>query len=89
MRDEKYILTEFSRANKEDYIEKDWGCSFLRSYICCQGNNSQKTNASFMFSVADIPFKLFTFIGLICVLLVDNEEFKFTTYNFMKFYKKD
>lgn len=63
------------------YIEKDWGCSFPKSYIWCQGNNFQKTNASFMLSVADIPLKLFTFKGFICVLLIDNKEFKFTTYN--------
>lgn len=67
--------------NNKGYIEKDWGCSFPKSYIWCQGNNFQKTNASFMFSIADIPFKLFTFKGLICVLLIDNKEFKFTTYN--------
>lgn len=67
--------------NNKGYIEKDWGCSFPKSYIWCQGNNFQKTNASFMLSVADIPFKLFTFKGLICVLLIDNKEFKFTTYN--------
>lgn len=67
--------------NDIGYIEKDWGCSFPKSYIWCQGNHFQKTNASFMFSIADIPFKLFTFKGLICVLLVNNEEFKFTTYN--------
>jgi len=63
------------------YIEKDWGCSFPKSYIWCQGNNFKKTNASFMISIADIPFKLLTFQGIICVLLLDNEEFKFTTYN--------
>lgn len=67
--------------NNKGYIEKDWGYSFPKSYIWCQGNNFQKANASFMFSVANIPFKLFTFKGLICVLLIDNEEFKFTTYN--------
>lgn len=75
--------------NNKGYIEKDWGCSFPKSYIWCQGNNFQKTNASFMFSVADIPFKLFTFKGLICVLLIDNKEFKFTTYNNAKILEYD
>lgn len=73
--------------NNKSYIEKDWGCSFPKSYIWCQGNNFQKTNASFMFSIADIPFKLFTFKGLICVLIIDNQEFKFTTYNNTKLVK--
>lgn len=67
--------------NNKGYIEKDWGCSFPKSYIWCQGNNFQKANVSFMFSVADIPLKFFTFKGFICVLLIDNKEFKFTTYN--------
>ena len=67
--------------DNKGYIEKDWGCSFPKSYIWCQGNNFQKNNASFMFSIADIPLKLFTFKGIICALLVDNKEFKFTTYN--------
>ncbi len=67
--------------DNKGYIEKDWGVSFPKSYIWCQGNNFQKTNASLMFSVAEIPLKLFTFKGFICVLLIDNEEFKFTTYN--------
>ncbi len=34
-----------------------------------------------MLSIADIPFKFLNFRGLICVLIVDNKEFKFTTYN--------
>lgn len=75
--------------NSKGYIEKDWGCSFPNSYIWCQGNNFQKTDASFIFSVADIPFKLFTFRGFICVLLINNEEFKFTTYNNAKLVECD
>lgn len=75
--------------DNKGYIEKDWGCSFPKSYIWCQGNNFQKTNASFMFSIADIPFKVFNFKGLICVLLINNEEFKFTTYNNAKLVECD
>ncbi len=75
--------------NNKGYIEKDWGCSFPKSYIWCQGNNFQKTNASFMFSVADIPFKAFSFKGLICVVLIENKEFKFTTYNNAKILECD
>lgn len=69
------------------YIEKDWGYSFPKSYIWCQGNNFKKTNASFMLSVADIPFKILSFRGVICVLIIDNQEFKFTTYNNTKIVK--
>lgn len=75
--------------NDKGYIEKDWGCSFPKSYIWCQGNKFQKTNASFMFSVADIPLKLFNFKGFICVLLIDDKEFRFTTYNNAKLVECD
>ena len=75
--------------NDRGYIEKDWGSSFPKFYIWCQGNHFQKTNASFMFSIADIPFKIFTFKGFICVLLIDNKEFKFTTYNNAKLVECD
>ena len=63
------------------YIEKDWGCSFPKTYIWCQGNNFKKSNASFMLSIANIPFKMFNFKGMICVLLIEDKEYKFTTYN--------
>lgn len=71
------------------YIEKDWGYSFPKSYIWCQGNNFQKSNASFMLSIADIPFKFFNFIGIICVLIIDDMEYKFTTYNNTKLIEYD
>ena len=63
------------------YIEKDWGCSFPKSYIWCQGNNFKDAKASFMLSIADVPFKALSFKGLISVLIIDQKEYKFTTYN--------
>lgn len=75
--------------NNIGYIEKDWGTSFPKSYIWCQGNNFQKSNASFMLSIADIPFKAFHFKGIICDLIIDNNEFKFATYNNSKLLKYD
>jgi len=75
--------------NDIGYMEKDWGISFPKSYIWCQGNNFKNDNVSFMFSVADIPFKVFHFKGVICVLIIDNKEFKFTTYNNTKIIKYD
>lgn len=63
------------------YIEKDWGCSFPKSYIWCQGNNFKNTDASFMLAIANIPFKIFEFKGIICDIIVNNKEFKFATYN--------
>lgn len=69
------------------YIEKDWGYSFPKSYIWCQGNDFQSSNASFMISVADVPFKSFSFRGIICALMIDDNEFRFTTYNNAKLLK--
>ncbi|MDD6223721.1 MAG: tocopherol cyclase family protein [bacterium] len=63
------------------YIEKDWGYSFPKSYIWCQGNHFSCSDASFMMSIADIPFLLFHFRGIICVLIVDDQEYRFTTYH--------
>lgn len=69
------------------YIEKDWGFSFPQSYIWCQGNNFQNSSACFMLSIADIPFKCFHFQGIICSLIIDNNEFRFATYNNAKLVK--
>lgn len=71
------------------YIEKDWGCSFPKAYIWCQGNNFKNARVSFMLSIADIPFKLFNFRGLICALMIDDKEYRFATYNNAKIVKYD
>lgn len=81
--------TNLDFDNGYAYIEKDWGCSFPKSYIWMQGNNFQNSNASFILSIADIPFKLFSFKGIICVLKINNREFRFTTYNNTKLKEYD
>lgn len=75
--------------NDIGYMEKDWGCSFPKSYIWCQGNDFQNSDSSFMISIADIPFKVFNFRGVICSLIIDNKEFRFATYNNAKLIKYD
>lgn len=80
---------KISFNNSIGYIEKDWGCSFPKSYIWCQGNHFQQSNVSFMLSIADIPFKLFTFKGIICVLIIGEQEFRFATYNNTKLIEYD
>lgn len=80
---------KISFNNSIGYIEKDWGCSFPKSYIWCQGNHFQESNISFMLSIADIPFKLFTFRGIICVLIIGGQEFRFATYNNTKLIEYD
>jgi len=85
-----YIYINGNKLNFTDgigYIEKDWGYSFPNSYLWCQGNNFQKSTASFMLSIADIPFKIFHFKGIICALMVNDEEYNFTTYNNTKLIK--
>ncbi len=83
---------EFNRKkyffkNGVGYIEKDWGYSFPKSYIWLQGNDFFNKKASFMLSIADIPFKVFHFRGFICVLLIDGKEYRFTTYQHSKIIK--
>ena len=69
------------------YIEKDWGCSFPKNYIWCQANNFKNSKVSFMLSIADIPFKAFNFRGVICDLIIEDNEYKFATYNNSKIIK--
>lgn len=63
------------------YIEKDWGTSFPNSYIWVQANHFEGTEDSFMCSIANIPFGLFSFRGLIANLHYQGEEYRFATYN--------
>ncbi|MEO1769576.1 tocopherol cyclase family protein [Candidatus Enterococcus ferrettii] len=69
---------DFSRGT--GYIEKDWGTSFPKAYIWSQSNEFQPKDAQFFFSLADIPFIGFEFLGLICVLVIDGKEYRIATY---------
>ncbi len=64
------------------YIEKDWGTSFPSGWIWVQGNDFENQKASFMLSVANIPFLGFEFIGFLGFLYANNRIFRFGTYNF-------
>lgn len=63
--------------NDFGYIEGDRGYSFPSVYLWTQC--LYKTN-SVMLSVADIPFGLFHFTGIIGVLLIDGKEYRIATY---------
>jgi len=63
------------------YIEKDWGTSFPSDYIWIQANHFESEADSFMCSIANIPFGLLEFRGLIANLHVDGVEYRFATYN--------
>ena len=71
------------------YIEKDWGTSFPKEYVWLQSNHFRLSNASFMFSYASIPFFKSTFNGLICVLILHNIEYRFSTYQLGKILRED
>lgn len=79
--------TTLSLEDGTCYIEKDWGTSFPKNYLWCQANNFKNPNVSFMLSIAHIPFTIFSFQGFICSLIIENQEYKFTTYNFSKILK--
>lgn len=78
-----------SFKNNCGYIEKDYGISFPKNYIWCQANRFKKANAAFILSIADVPLKKIFFRGVICVLIINNEEYKFTTYNGAKIITED
>lgn len=63
------------------YIEKDWGTSFPSEYIWLQCNNFVNSDVRIAFSTAKIPFLGLSFIGFFCSLIVNNEEYRFATYN--------
>lgn len=76
-----YNGTALDMTGGEGYIEKDWGKSFPRSWIWLQANHFDAQNASFMFSIARIPWLGTTFTGLICFLRTDEGFYRFATYN--------
>lgn len=63
------------------YIEKDWGTSFPKAYIWVQSNKFPNRDVQFFFSLADIPFIGFEFLGLICVVVIDGKEYRIATYH--------
>lgn len=67
-------------TNARGYIEKDYGSSFPKNYTWIQANNK---NTSLFFAIANIPL-IFNFQGYIAVLLYNDKQYKFTTYNLSK-----
>jgi tocopherol cyclase len=61
------------------YIEKDWGQSFPSSWIWMQSNHFHN-RASFMLSIARIPWLRSHFVGFLSVLMIEGEIYKFATY---------
>lgn len=64
------------------YIEKDWGKSMPSDWIWIQSNHFKSNpDASFMLSLARIPWLKGFFPGFLSFLLIDGEVYRFATYN--------
>jgi len=68
------------------YIEGDRGYSFPKQYAW---THCFFKDGSLMLSVADIPFGIFHFTGIIGVILLNDKEYRFATYLKAKVIKKD
>jgi hypothetical protein len=62
------------------YIEKDWGRSFPESWIWVQCNTFDRSDTSFMLSIAKIPWMRKHFIGFLSFLKIGNDVHRFATY---------
>ncbi|MFA6617605.1 MAG: tocopherol cyclase family protein [Candidatus Neomarinimicrobiota bacterium] len=62
------------------YIEKDWGRSFPKSWLWMQANPFHDSEASFMLSIAKIPWMGMYFTGIIGFLNDGNKTYRFATY---------
>lgn len=69
--------TDYVFDNSLGYIEGDKGYSFPKKYIWTQ---CFFENSSLMLSVASIPFGLFNFTGIICVIMYNKKEYRLATY---------
>jgi hypothetical protein len=71
---------EYGFENGIGYIEKDWGRSFPSSWIWMQANPFQDSDASFMLSIAKIPYLGMHFTGVIGFLNIEDKVYRFATY---------
>ncbi len=63
------------------YIEKDWGKSMPSAWVWTQSNSFvNNSDASFMLSVANIPWMGKSFTGFLGFFLHQNKVFRFATY---------
>jgi hypothetical protein len=63
------------------YIEKDWGKSMPSAWIWTQSNTFEdNSKASFMLSVASVPWLSKSFTGFLGFLYVNGEIYRFGTY---------
>jgi tocopherol cyclase len=74
--------SEIDFEGGKGYIEKDWGRSMPSDWIWIQSNHfRQDPGASFMISLARIPWLRGHFPGFLSFLLVEGKLYRFATYN--------
>ncbi|MFO7840692.1 MAG: tocopherol cyclase family protein [Fidelibacterota bacterium] len=76
----RYNGQEYLFGEGTGYIEKDWGRSFPRSWVWMQANPFRNSDASFMLSIARIPWMGHWFPGLIGYLYHEGKLNRFATY---------
>jgi tocopherol cyclase len=70
----------FSMEGGTGYLEKDWGRSMPSAWVWAHSNTFGSRNASFVFSLARVPWLGGSFPGFFCVLLADGIQHRFATY---------
>lgn len=69
------------------YIEKDWGCSFPKSYLWAQLNWFENRDCCAMLSIADVPVAGTSFTGCIASVYYGGREYRLATYRGAKLLK--
>lgn len=69
------------------YIEKDWGSSFPKSYVWVQCNKFEGGVAKLSLSIADVPFLMSSFRGVIAVFQRGKRQYVFSSYYFARIKK--
>jgi len=73
---------EISFDGGKGYIEKDWGRSMPSDWIWMQSNHFREDDqASFMLSVARIPWRKSFFPGFLSFLMLNGKVYRFATWN--------
>lgn len=67
-------------TNGKGYIEKDWGSAMPKNWIWMQSNHFERSDVSFMLSVADIPWIGRSFAGFLGFFRFDGKTYRFATY---------
>lgn len=72
--------SEIDFSGGRGYVEKDWGAAFPAGYVWIQSNHFEGERASFVGSIAIIPWLFSSFPGFIIGLWIDGRLYRFATY---------